>query len=93
MSWPFQTARYGNYESWVTHSYDGWRYTIDWSTETARTTVGVGSGRYKDVYEARYEAVRHLTNILPKAQSEKLLASQGELVWEEPWWRKHHSSR
>jgi hypothetical protein len=93
MSWPYQSARHGNYELRVTHAYDGWKYTIDWSSETALTTVGVGSGRY-DVYEARAGAVRHLANILPKAQSERLLASQSELVREEPsWLRNRHSSR
>jgi hypothetical protein len=93
MSWYWQIARSGNYELHVSR-FLKWSYRIVWHTETAITTVGIGSEGYDDAYEARYAAVRHLANILPKAQSERLLASQGELIWK-PWRdpRKHRSSR
>ena len=82
MSWTNQFARTGNHRLNVWKKQDGWTYNIWWDTKTALTTVGSGSETYDDVNEARAAAVLHLANILPKAQSARLLASQGDLIWE-----------
>jgi hypothetical protein len=94
MSWYYQFARTGNYRLNVWRSVGGWLYDLWWDTKTARTTVGKGSETYDDVDEAREAAVLHLANMLPKPQSERLLATQSELVWE-PWFdpRRRRSSR
>jgi len=78
----FQSARTGNYELLVCGFLGKYTYKVMWHTETAMTVVGAGSEEYTDVYDARYAAVLHLANILPKAQSERLIASQAELTWE-----------
>jgi hypothetical protein len=84
MSWDYQFARTGNYRLNVRRSAGGWSYDLEWETKTARTTVGKGSETYDNVDEAREAAVLHLANMLPKPQSERLLATQSELGWE-PW--------
>jgi len=78
----YQSARTGNYELLVCGFLGAYRYKVMWHSETAMTIVGAGSEKYSDVHDARYAAVLHLANILPKAQSDRLIASQGELVWE-----------
>ena len=93
MGWSVQFARVGNYRLDVRQTAvwrkeqerfaGGWSYELWWDTETATTCVGKGSDVYDDVYEARQAAVLHLANILPKAKSERLLAGQAELVWDE----------
>ena len=84
MSWSHQKARWGYHELGVWKELGHWRYVIKWHTDTAITTVGEGSERYGDVYEAREAALLHLANILPKPQSKRLLIEQANLAWE-PW--------
>ncbi len=84
MTWNYQKTRWGYYELLVWKDRGKWVYTVSWKTETAITSVGRGSQKYEDVYEAREAALLHLANILPKPQSKRLLAQQSELVWE-PW--------
>ena len=94
MTWNHQRARWAYYDLLVWKERELWRYTLNWHTDTAITTVGVGSARYEDVYEARDAAIRHLASILAKPQSNRLLADQANLVWE-PWFevRKPRSQR
>ena len=92
MGWAIQFARVGNYRLnvrrtavWMSEqkrARGGWSYELWRETETAITCVGRGSDVYDNVYGARQAAVLHLANILPKPQSERLLAGQAELVWE-----------
>ena len=84
MRFDSQSSRFGNYELRILEFLGEYRYELLWHTETALTVVGKGSEKYPDVYGARYSAVLHLANILPKPQSDRLIASQAELVWE-PW--------
>ena len=78
----YHIARCGNYELKILEFLGTFTYEIVWHTETALTVVGKGSEKYSDVDDARYAAVLQLANILPKAQSERLICSQAELVWE-----------
>ena len=82
MSFGFQISRFGNYELRIFEFLGGYTYEVLWHTETAQTVVGKGSEKYSDVYDARYAAVLHLANILPKPQSERLITFQAELEWE-----------
>ena len=94
MTWNYQRARWGYHELLVWKERDLWRYTLSWHTDTAMTTVGEGSDRYEDADGAREGAILHLANILPKSQSQRLLADQLNLLWE-PWFdpRKPRSQR
>ncbi len=87
MGFGFQTSQFGDYELRVWEFLGQYTYEVLWHTETAKTVVGRGSEKYTDVYDARYAAVLHLANVLPKHQSERLIASQAELEWK-PWGRQ-----
>lgn len=90
MSWDSQYTRSGNYRlnvwkvlAWKIHkAHVVWQYELWWESQNGITSVGRGSETYDDALDARQAAVLHLANILPKAQSERLLTSQSELVWE-----------
>ena len=82
MDWFTETTRYGMYELQIFQFLGRFRYELWWSSETSRTLVGKGSEQYADFYDARYAAVLHLTTILPKAQADRLMCSQAELLWE-----------
>jgi hypothetical protein len=85
MAWNHQRARWAYYDLLVWKERELWRYSLKWHTDTAMTTVGVGSARYEDVFRAREAAILHLASILPKPQSKRLLADQADLAWE-PWY-------
>ena len=93
MTWPYQKTRWGYHELLIWKEHNGWVYAIQWHTKTAITTLGRGSEKYTQLQDARQGAVLHLANILPKPQATRLLAAQGDLVWE-PWFkpRKRRSS-
>lgn len=93
MTWYFQSARVGNYRLQVWRTVGGWTYRVFWQSETAMTIVGSGSEAYHTVLEAREAAVLHLANILPKPQSQRLLATQGELPWEPDFDRRNPRKR
>jgi len=78
----YHAARSGNYELAVFEFLGTFTYEIHWRTETSHTIVGKGSEKYADIYDARYAAVLHLANILPRKQAERLICSQAELTWE-----------
>ena len=94
MTWNHQRARWGYHDLLVWKENEDWIYAVNWHTETAITTVGKGSEKYADLYDARDAAVSHLATILPKPQSRRLLSEQSELRWE-PWFelRKKLRSR
>ena len=66
MGFCYHIARSGNYELRVFEFLGAFTYEILWRTETLHTVVGKGSEKYTDIYDARYAAVLHLANILPK---------------------------
>jgi hypothetical protein len=94
MAWNYQKARWGYHELLVWKQHEKWVYVINWHTDTAITTVGRGSQQYSELHEVREAAVLHLANILPQAQSNRLMLEQSELEWE-PWseLRQRHLKR
>lgn len=83
MSFGYQISRFGSYELRIFEFLGRYTYELRWHPERAETILGKGSGKCRDVDDARYAAVLHLANLLPKSQSERLIASQRELPWEQ----------